>query len=87
MHTRHLPQDEEVWHYLNHTALENHPSLLFGVLQERIPTHKAFKGLLQGASLTEVSRHLKYFVQAQVSEGIKLYFTLLSYLLPKYVPK
>lgn len=51
------------------------------------PTHKAFNGLLQGASLNEVSRYLKYLVQARVSEGIKLYFTLLSYLLPKYVPK
>lgn len=84
---RHLPQDEEVWHYLNHTAPGNHPSLLFGVLQETNPTHKAFNGLLQGASLTEVSRHPKYFVQAQVSEGIKLHFTLLNYLLPKYAPK
>lgn len=51
------------------------------------PTHKALNGLLQGASLTEVSRHLKYLVRTQISEGIKLYFTLLSYLLPKYVPK
>lgn len=67
MHTRHLPQDEEVRHYLNHTALRNHPSLLFGVLQEVNPTHKVFNGLLQGATLIDVSRP-KYFVQVQVNE-------------------